>query len=164
MRPTEAVMLTGYLRAHFPSQPVDEFTTEALEETLAAYPAADCRQAVLNIADRGEHWCSPTDIKAEVKRIRAKRVADYGPIEPPAGLDPDNVRDYHQWLAATTRAIADGEVTAPGELGWDYPARDVIAELGQVGQQVPPINHTDRAAEARKMLRSAPADDPEDAA
>jgi len=158
-------MLTGYLRAHFPSQPVDEFTTEALEETLASYPAADCRMAVLNIADRGEHWCSPTDIKAEVKRIRAKRVSEYGPIEPPAGLDPDKVRDYHQWLSATTRAIADGAISAPGELAWDGPAHDVIRELGQIGHEVPTVDHAAKAAEARKMLRAAPMDDdPEDVA
>lgn len=113
MRPTEVVMLTGYLRAHFPSQPVDEYTTEALEELLAPYPATDCRKAVLNIAERGERWCSPTDIKAEVKRLRVKRVADYGPIEPPAGLDPDDVRGYQRWLEAKTVAIADGTDTTP---------------------------------------------------
>lgn len=113
MRPTEVVMLTGYLRAHFPSQPVDEYTTEALEELLAPYPAADCRQAVLRIAERGEHWCSPTDVKAEVKRIRAKRVSDYGPIEPPAGLDPDDVRGYQRWLEAKKKGIADGTDKAP---------------------------------------------------
>lgn len=139
MKPTEAVMLTGYLRAHFPSQPVDEFTTEALEETLAPYPAADCRQAVLNIAERGERWCSPTDIKAEVKRIRAKRVADYGPIEPPAGIDPDDVRGYQRWLAGATKAIADGAITSPAELTWDGPTHDVITELGHIGHQVPEL-------------------------
>ena len=128
-------MLTGYLRAHFPSQPVDEFTTEALEETLAAYPATDCRQAVLNLAERGEHWCSPTDIKSEVKRVRAKRVADYGPIEPPAGLDPDDVLGYQRWLQAMTRAIADGEVTSP-KLLEPGDTHDVVTELGQIGRDL----------------------------
>lgn len=113
MRPTEVVMLTGYIRAHFPSQPVDEYTTEALEELLAPYPAADCRKAVLNLAERGEEWCKPTDVKAEVKRIRAERVRRYGPIEPPAGLDPDDVRGYQRWLEAKTKAIADGADEAP---------------------------------------------------
>jgi hypothetical protein len=136
MTPTEVVLLTGYLRAHFPSQPVDEFTTEALEETLADYPANDCRQAVRNIADRGEHWCSPTDIKAEVKRIRAKRVADYGPIDPPAGLNPDDVRGYQRWLGNITKAIADGTVTAPPQVETGT-AHDVIGELGQIGQAMP---------------------------
>ena len=128
MRPTEVVMLTGYMRAHFPSQPVDEYTTEALEELLAPYPAADCRQAVLNIAERGERWCSPTNVKAEVRRIRAKRVADYGPIEPPAGLDPDDVRGYQRWLEAKTTAIADGTDKAPALESW--PKRDMRAIEG----------------------------------
>lgn len=116
MKPTEVVMLTGYLRAHFPSQPVDEYTTEALEETLRNYPPADCRQALLNIAERGEKWCSPTDIKAEVKRIREKRIADYGVVQPPADLDPDNIVGYRQWLTAVNKQIADGSLTAPAEL------------------------------------------------
>lgn len=107
-------MLTGYLRAHFPSQPVDEFTTEALEELLAPYPAADCRKAVLNIAERGEKWCAPTEVKAEVKRIRAKRVADFGVPEIPRDMDPDDTLAYRRWLRETQRAIADGaEVTHP---------------------------------------------------
>lgn len=135
MTPTEVVMLTGYLRAHFPSQPVDEFTTEALEELLAPFPAKDCRLAVLNLAERGEKWCSPTEVKAEVKRIRAKRIADYGPIEPPADLDPDNVMGYQRWLGAMHKGIADGTVIAPTPLAGVK--RDVIAELGTVGQEIP---------------------------
>ena len=129
MRPTEAVMLTGYLRAHFPSQPVDEFTTEALEETLAAYPASDCKQAVLNIAERGEKWCSPTDVKAEVKRIRSQRVASYGPIEPPADVDPDDVRGYRRWLQTTIKAIADGELTEPLAIDADPVTAERVREL-----------------------------------
>lgn len=135
MKPTEVVLLTGYLRAHFPSQPVDEFTTEALEELLAPYPAADCKRAILNIADRGEQWCAPTAVRAEVKRIREKRVADYGPIEPPAGLDPDDTRGYQRWFAGMTKKVADGEIAAPPAI--EYDRRDAIAELGQAGQEIP---------------------------
>ena len=137
MRPTEVVALTRYIRAHFPHQPIDEFTTEALEETLAAYPLADCRSAVLNLAERGDEWCQPTAVKAEVKRIRSKRVADYGPIEPPAGLDPDDVRGYQRWLAGMTKAIADGEITAPPAIEFDGEPHDVIAELGHIGREIP---------------------------
>jgi hypothetical protein len=135
MKPTEVVLLTGYLRAHFPAQPVDEFTTEALEELLAPFPAADCRRAVLNLADKGQKWCSPTEVRAEVRRIREKRVADYGPIEPPAGLDPDNVRGYQRWLGEMHRGIADGTIEPPPPV--ETGRRDVIRELGQVGQDVP---------------------------
>lgn len=136
MTPTEVVMLTGYLRAHFPSQPVDEFTTEALEELLAPYPPADCKLAVRTLAERGEKWCSPTEVKAEVKRLRAKRVSDYGPIEPPAGLDPDDVRGYQRWLGNMHKGIADGTVTAPPAIETSGP-RNVLGELGMAGQEIP---------------------------
>jgi hypothetical protein len=91
---------------------------------------------VLNLAERGEEWCQPTAVKAEVKRIRAKRIADYGPIEPPAGLDPDDVLGYQRWLGNMTRAIADGSLTSPPEIDMGD-GRDVIAELGHVGREVP---------------------------
>ena len=134
MKPREAVDLARYIKAHFPQQPVDEFTADALAETCADYPAADCRQAVLNLAERGEQWCAPTAVKAEVKRIRNKRVADYGPIEPPAGLDPDDVRGYQRWLGNMHKGIADGTITPPEAI--DGPARDVLRDLGVFGQEV----------------------------
>lgn len=136
MNPREAVDLARYMRAHFPQQPIDEYTADALAETLADYPATDCRAAVLNMAERGDQWCAPTAVKAEVKRIREKRIADYGPIEPPAGLDPDDVRGYQRWLGNITKAIADGDVTTPDllEPGQNH---DVIGELGQIGREVP---------------------------
>ena len=137
MNGRESVDLARYMRAHFPQQPIDEYTADALAETLVAYPAIDCRKAVLNIAERGEQWCAPTAIKAEVKRIRAKRIADYGPIEPPADLDPDQVRGYRRWLENKTRAIADGTDVAPIPLDWDGEKHDVIGELGHVGREVP---------------------------
>jgi hypothetical protein len=136
MKPTEATMLARYMRAHFPQQPIDEYTADALGETLAPYPPDDCKRAVLNIAERGEHWCSPTDVKAEVKRIRAKRISDYGPIQPPADLDPDDVVGWQQWLAAMYKGIADGTITTPREIEWDGPTHDVIAELGHIGKAV----------------------------
>ena len=106
MNPTEVVMLTGYLRAHFPSQPVDEYTTEALGELLAPYPAADCRLAVLRLAERGEKWCAPTEVRAEVKRIRAKRIADAPPPIPPPDLNP---MQTIEWMKERNRRIGDGE-------------------------------------------------------
>jgi hypothetical protein len=136
MTPRESVDLARYVKAHFPQQPVDEFTADALSETCREYPLSDCRQAVLNIAERGEEWCPPTAVKAEVKRLRTKRVTDYGPIEPPAGLDPDDVRGYQRWLGAMHKAIANGEITTPPALE-EGDGRDVIAELGQVGQEIP---------------------------
>lgn len=134
MNPIEAVSLTRYLRAHFPSQPIDEFTSEAFHELLEPYTLSDCRRAVLAIAERGDEWCPPTVVKAEVKRIRAKRIADYGPIEPPADVDPDDVRGYQRWLGNITKAIADGDLTPPPPI--ETGRHDVIAELGHVGRSI----------------------------
>ena len=105
MSPTDAARLARYIKAHFPQQPIDDFTSEALLELLEPYPASDARTAVLNIAERGEHWCSPTDVRAEVRRIRAKRIEQHPPLVPPPGLD--DIQERH-WLASATRRIGDG--------------------------------------------------------
>ncbi len=104
MTPTEAVTLARYVKAHFPQQPIDEFTADALSELLADYAFADCRAAVVAIAERGEHWCAPSDIKAGVKRIRAKRIDEHPPLTPPPGTEADQ----RAWLAGARRHVADG--------------------------------------------------------
>ena len=106
MTPIEAADLAEYINAHFPQQPMAERTAEALLELLHPYPASDARAAVLAIATRGEHWCSPTDVRAEVRRIRAKRIEQHPPLVPPPGLD--DAQERH-WLASATRRIGDGE-------------------------------------------------------
>lgn len=105
MTPHDSVALARYIRAHFPQQPIDEYTSEALLELLAPYPAADARAAVLAIAERGEHWCSPTDVRAEVRRIRAKRIELHPPLVPPPGLSDVEER---RWIAGARRHIGDG--------------------------------------------------------
>ncbi len=107
MTPSDAVAIARYIRAHFPQQPIDEYTSEALAELLAPYPATDARAAVLAIADRGEHWCSPTDVRAEVRRIRAKRIEQHPPLVPPPGLSD---REELAWIARARTAIGNGAV------------------------------------------------------
>lgn len=121
MTPREAVQLTGYIQAHFPSQPINEFTPDALGELLAEYPMSDCRAAVLTISRRATgdrtQWCSPSDVAAEVKRIRAKRLNDHPEPTPPPDLTPIETIG---WLKDARRRIADGELidcdAAYGEL------------------------------------------------
>lgn len=137
MKPTEVVMLTGYLRAHFPSQPVDEFTAEALEELLAPYPATDCRAAVLAIAERGEKWCAPTDVKAEVKRIRAKRIAA-AVIEPPRDMDPDDTLAYRRFLREANRTAANGEHVDPAPLAGVPMPKELAEGMSRFGQMPDP--------------------------
>lgn len=112
MTPSESAGLARYIRAHFPQQPIDEYTSEALSELLEPFPLADCRRAVLAIAERGEQWCPPSAVRLEVKRIRARRVDTAPPPSPPPGLDPDNTREFNAWLAQHRRAVADGQPPA----------------------------------------------------
>ena len=141
MSPTESVALSKYIRAHFPQQPLDEYTAEALCELLGRYPAADCRAAVLAIADRGEHWCSPSDVKAEVKRIRAKRIALAGDLCPPPGLSES---DERTWLLEARRRIGDGQVVDVdfGELK----KRSKAEVLELVQRATPTINDEEQGA------------------
>ena len=120
MTPTEAVQLTGYIQAHFPSQPINEFTPDALHELLADYPMADCRAGVLRRSTRSDgektRWCSPSDVAAEVRRIRDKRLADNPLPPPPPDLTP---LETIEWLKVARRQTADGEqveTTGYGEL------------------------------------------------
>lgn len=117
MTPVEAVGVARYIAAHFPQQPINEYTPEALEEVLQRYSVADARQAVLNLSTRegeGARWCAPSDVAREVKRIRAKRIREAGDLTPPPGLTEPEER---AWIGAARRQIADGgEPPAPPQL------------------------------------------------
>lgn len=134
MTPTDAVRLAGYIRAHFPSQPIDDYTADALGELLADYDLPDCRAAVLRLAMRNHEgdagkskWCSPTDVYAEVRRERAKRIAEAEPVEL-GDLDPDDTSAYIERLVHARQALAAGDYHEPdlGEL-----TKRNIRELGQ---------------------------------
>jgi hypothetical protein len=74
-----------------------------------------------------------------VKRARAKRIADFGPIPAPDHLDADSDtfdQDYAAYMATTTQAIADGTYQSP-EPKQITRQRDVIRELGHIGRAVP---------------------------
>ena len=135
MKPTEAVALCRMVKAYCPQQAIDEYTADAYGDILAPYRLEDCQDAIRNLG-RTQAFIAPAEIAEEVRRIRSKRVADYGVIDPPAGLDPDDVRGYQQWLGAKTRAIADGIDTAP-VIPEGLRQHDVIAELGHIGKAVP---------------------------
>jgi hypothetical protein len=90
---------------------------------LADIRFVDAEEAIVRIVARSP-WCAPAEIIAEVKKIRAKRIAEFGPIPPPPAeeLDPDNWRAFQQWQIDTERAIADGDLK-PKEI--ELPARDM---------------------------------------
>lgn len=164
MTPTEAVRLAGYIRAHFPSQPIDDYTADALGELLQPYSLADCRAAVLRLAMRNHEgdagrtkWCSPTDVYAEVRRERAKRIAEAEPVEL-GDLDPDDTAAYIERLVRSRDALAAGEYQDPvtGEL-----VKHDVRELGQAKSVDPALatrSLREAHAEAKRTLQEVDAE------
>lgn len=114
MSPEEAVMLCRFTAACCPSQKFDEFTPDAWGLLLEDIRFVDAKEAVVRMA-RKSPWVSPAEIIADVKKMRAKRIDEHGPIIPPAGLDPI---ETVEWLAAARRTVGDGDPLpeARGEL------------------------------------------------
>ena len=108
MSPEEAVALCRFTAACCPAQKFDEFTPDAWGLILADIRFEDAKVAVVEIK-RSSTWVDPSDIIAEVRKVRAKRIAEHGEIVPPADLDPDNVTEYVKWLRAAREAIGDGK-------------------------------------------------------
>lgn len=112
----EAVKLCRLVQACCPAQKMDEFTPDAWATLLEDTRYADAELAVREVAKR-QPFVAPSEIIAEVRRIRTKRIDEYGPIDPPAHLDPDNARAFIEWERSAKEAIADGNPPArAGEL------------------------------------------------
>lgn len=108
MTPAEAVMLCRYAKACCPQQQFDELTPDAWFELLSDYPFADCKSAILQVVKR-QPFVAPAEIRAEVRRIRYKRIEEFGPFDPPAEIE--GVADYCDWLRTMQTRIADGDLT-----------------------------------------------------
>ena len=121
MSPEEAVALCRFTAACCPAQKFDEYTPDAWALMLEDVRFVDAKEAVVAVA-RKSPWCAPAEIIAEVKRMRAKRISEFGPITPPADLDPDDTTAYREWWANVQTAIADGDLK-PKEI--ELPARDM---------------------------------------
>ena len=121
MKPDEAVALCRFTAACCPSQKFDEYTPDAWGLLLEDVRFVDAKDAVTTVA-RKQPWVSPAEIIAEVKKMRRKRIDEFGPITPPADLDPDDTAAYREWWANVQKAIADGDLK-PKEL--ELPKRDM---------------------------------------
>lgn len=110
MNRPEAVILCRYVKAICPQQAMDEYTPEAWYDLLGDLRLEDCREAARNVG-QGQPFIAPAEIRTEVKRIRAERIARAS-FDPPADL-PDDDLAYRRWLAAARRRAGDGEHEAP---------------------------------------------------
>jgi hypothetical protein len=114
MNRPEAVRLCRLVAACCPAQKLDEFTPQAWGDLLADIRYADAELAVKEVAKR-QPFVSPSEIIAEVKRVRARRIDEH-PVLPPADMDPDDEARYREWLAMARRAVADGHAPVVAEL------------------------------------------------
>jgi hypothetical protein len=112
MTPLEATTLCRLAKAMCPQQAVDEYTPDAWHMLLEDARFVDAKEALVNLARR-QPFVAPSEILAEVKRIRGKRIAEFGHYDVPSGLDS---RQTLEFIRATNKRIADCEVASAAEL------------------------------------------------
>lgn len=110
MNVTEVLQICRIVKAFCPSQQFDQYTPDAWTLVLSDQTFEDAKQAVVDIAkaplDMGKsRYIEPGHIIGAILRIRARRMAEAGMPEPPAGLSPEG---YLQWQRNARNAIAAG--------------------------------------------------------
>ena len=126
MNAEEAIKLCRFVKAACPQQAIDEYTPDAWLVLLEPYRFEDCRQAAVDLA-RAEPFVAPAEIIQRVKAIRGKRIAEFGPIEPPPEVTSGQ-RDYREWFIETRTAIGDG-ILKPEPREIDRAARERLDRM-----------------------------------
>ena len=141
MTPPEAQVLLSMAAAYDNRKP-DPDAAKAWAAALDGLRFEDCRLALIEHYRASDEWLMPSMVRAAVKRIRAKRIADHPPLVPPPGLS--DVAEL-AWLGEARRRVGDGEVidsdAAYGELESDLPR---LRQL--LSSATTPTTHPDRAA------------------
>lgn len=137
MKPTEAAALLT-IAAAFDNRKPDADQAKMWALALDGIRFEDARDVIIAHYRRTRDWLMPVDVSDGVRRLRHARLDAYGPIPAPVGIDPDDTDAYRRAFKATQRAIADGMLTAPPAIEFVLdPVRDVVAELGHIGSEVP---------------------------
>lgn len=115
MNRTEAARLCRLVKACCPSQAIDEYTPDIWGEILAGYAYADAAQVVRDIVGQPlepgrSRYIEPGHIVGGIHRMRAQRLADAPPIDPPSGL---TAAEYCDWQREQRRAAAAGQAPTP---------------------------------------------------
>lgn len=112
MNAQEAAALCRYVKACCPQQAIDEFTPAAWADLLEDIRFEDAKVAVKSVVSK-QPFVSPSEIRAEVRQVRSKRIAEHPPLVPPRDLPEPEER---AWLAAARTRVGDGE-SVPTEFG-----------------------------------------------
>lgn len=149
MSPAEAAALLA-IAAAFDNRKPDADAATAWALALDGWRFEDCREAVVAHYRATNEWIMPSDVIGAVKNIRRERLLNYGPIEPPPSLDPDDDRAYFQWLRDAQTAIADGQ---PLPDAADYPQlhRRTMPDMSELLPRIAPVPPAKRAAYRDKL-------------
>lgn len=109
MTPAEAQILLS-MAATVDNRKPDEDAAKAWAAMLDGVRFEDCRVAVVEHYKGSSEWLMPSKIRADVKRIREKRLAETPEPSPPDGL---SATEYVKWLRQERAAIADGNPPPP---------------------------------------------------
>ncbi|MDQ3485386.1 MAG: hypothetical protein M3445_08260 [Actinomycetota bacterium] len=96
MNHQQAVMICAIVQQAIPHKTLDEFTADIWAELLVDVDFDDARAATMSILSTNA-YVAPSDIRAEVRRIRARRLDTYGrfPDPPPEITTHDQWRSWH---------------------------------------------------------------------
>lgn len=109
MTPSEAQVLLS-MAATVDNRKPDEDAAKAWAAMLDDLRFDDCRIVVIEHYKKSNDWLMPATIRAEVKRIREKRLAETPEPTPPPELTPQQTI---VWLRQTRAQIADGTYSPP---------------------------------------------------
>lgn len=109
MTPAEAQVLLS-MCATVDNRKPDEDAARAWAAMLDDLRFDDCRIAVVEHYKTSTEWLMPAKVRADVRRIRARRIAEHPEPIPPPDLSP---RETAHWLADVRRRIGDGEQIDP---------------------------------------------------
>lgn len=137
MNTQEAAALLG-IAAAFDNRKPDADAAQAWAIALSDIRFEDARDAIVAHYRMSSEWLMPVKVIAEVRRIRDKRLADYGAPTPPPDLDPDDVLAFQRWLRDERKAIGDGAKTPADEVQ----AVDAPKDWRELG---PGVRHVDEA-------------------
>jgi len=112
MTPAEAAALLA-VAAAFDNRKPDADAAQAWAYALEDRPFIDCRDAIVAHYRHTNDWLMPNHVIAGVRKIRDKRLDDFGRYDVPDGLDSRQTLDF---LRATNKRIADGEITSAVEI------------------------------------------------
>ena len=129
---------------------------------VANTPDAVARLAALDLEPGKARYIEPGHIIAQVKRIRAQRLADHGPLIPPPGLD--GTTEYLAWIRQASAVVASGgSLPTPPAVAAD-PGRSaaVIASIRDALPTAPTIRALDEEnAQSRAPQHPNPYRQPE---